>query len=170
MQPASCRTSPRSACAALAVAWAACAAAVSAQDAAADADPLKSAACAEALAVLNAAREGGHPAGEIEGLRATAARSCLGPAQSPQRSGRAAQAPLSIPPTTITPPAAPEPPARPALAPPPPPLAIQRPATITHCDAAGCWVEDDGRMRHLPPGLVAPSGLCTPIGGVVHCP
>ena len=90
--------------------------------------------------------------------------------QPPQRSGRAAQAPLSIPPAAITPPSAPERPARPALAPPPPPLAIPRPATVTHCDGAGCWGVDNGRTRHLPPGLGAPAGICTPVGGVVHCP
>ena len=40
------------------------AAAAAAQEAGSDGDPLKSPACAEALAVLNAAREGGRPAAD----------------------------------------------------------------------------------------------------------
>jgi len=125
-------------------------------------DPLKSPACGDAVAALEAARAA--KSGNVERLRQAAASRCLGTAQPPQRTGRFAQPPIIVPPPVIVPPA------RPAqlapVAPLPPPVALPRAALPAHCDAGGCWVNDGTHLRHLPP---AP-GLCTPHGGLVYCP
>lgn len=133
--------------------------------AAQDADPLKSAACAEALASLQAARAAG---GNAQVQRDQAAMTCLGGGAAPQRSARLLQAPIVVPPPAITPP-----PVAPALASPqlaPPPVAIHRPPSITHCDAGGCWGDDGRGLRHVGPNLAGPNGLCTRLGGLVYCP
>jgi hypothetical protein len=75
------------------------------------------------------------------------------------------QAPVAVPPPVLSPPgtAAP-PPAAPVLA--PPPVVIERPATVTQCDATGCWASDGQHLRHLGPQL----GPCIPQAGGLVCP
>lgn len=144
-----------------------CAAVFAGGAAAQEADPLKSAACGDALAALQAAREARAPAAQAEALRQQAARTCLGTGAPPQRPGRVAQLAQAVPPPTITPPGA-----RPLPAPvlPPPPVAIQRPPAPAHCNAGGCWVDDGTHLRHVPPTLAGPRGLCSQHGGLVYCP
>jgi hypothetical protein len=126
-------------------------------------DPLKSAACGEALSALQQAR--GEAAANVRSLREGAASICLGASPTAGRSARVLQAPVAVPPPVIAPPPAAGPLlAAPAL--PPPPVAIERPATVTHCDATGCWASDGQHLQHLAP----PLGLCTQQPGRVVCP
>ena len=130
-------------------------------------DPLKSAACGSALAQLQAARAGGS-ASEIEVRRSAAAGACLGSATLPTRPSRIALPPVVVPPPQIDLPQHAAPLPGPTL--PPPPVAIQRPPSPALCDAGGCWSNDGTHLRHVPPSLAGPSGLCTQQGGLVHCP
>jgi hypothetical protein len=135
---------------------------------AAQEDPLKSAACAAALADLQSARQAQATASTVEALRSTAASACLGTATPPSRPSRVLQAPVVVPPPQIEVPASalpPEPPAAPA-----PPVAIQRPAAPALCDAGGCWSNDGTHLRQLPPGLAGPRGFCSLQGALVYCP
>jgi len=131
-------------------------------------DPLKSSACGAALASLQAARQDGAAPARVESLRAAAANSCLGTAMQPTRPSRTAQPPVVVPPSQIDLPqhAAP----LPVLAPAPPPVAIDRPATPTVCDAGGCWSNDGTHLRQVPPSLIGPRGMCTQVGGQLYCP
>jgi hypothetical protein len=130
-------------------------------------DPLKSPACEQALARLDAARA--QRAGDVATLRQQAANTCLGgPGTPPARSARTQQAPLSVPPPTIEPPPVAALPPGPSL--PPPPVAVQRPPMPAHCDPGGCWTEDGGRLRHVGPNLTGPRGMCSQQGGLVYCP
>jgi len=131
-----------------------------------DGDPLKSAACGDALAALQAARAGGDAA--PQNLRAGAARACLGGTGSPGRPARVLQAPIAVPAPVIEPKALPLPMAQPA--PPPPPVAIQRPPTPVQCDIGGCWANDGTHLRQVGPNQAGPNGLCSQVGGVVYCP
>ena len=131
-------------------------------------DPLKSPACGDALAALQAARSDGGEAA-VQSLRASAARTCLGGTGTPgSRPARALQAPIAIPPPIITPAPLLVPMAQPA--PPAPPVAIDRPATATHCDIGGCWANDGQHLRQVGPNLAGPNSLCSQQGGVVYCP
>jgi hypothetical protein len=78
------------------------------------------------------------------------------------------QPPVVVPPPAIVPPPLPAPMARPAL--PPPPVALQRPPALTHCDVAGCWADDGQHLRQLGPNLAGPNGRCSQQGGLVYCP
>jgi hypothetical protein len=129
-------------------------------------DPLKSPACGAALATLQAARQGG--GSNVDALRSAAAGSCLGSSTVPTRPSRVLQAPVVVPAPQIELPAqaVPMPPA--VL--PPPPVAIQRPPLPATCDAGGCWSNDGTHLRHVPPNLAGPGGLCTQLGGLVYCP
>ena len=129
-------------------------------------DPLKSAACGDALATLQAARGGDEAA--LQSLRAGAARACLGGTGTPGRPARVLQAPIVVPAPVITPPPLPLPMAQ--TAPPPPPVAIQRPPTAVQCDIGGCWANDGTHLRLVGPNLAGPNGLCSQAGGVVYCP
>jgi hypothetical protein len=133
-----------------------------------ESDPLKSAACGDALAALQAARGGDATDPAAQGLRASAARTCLGGSGVPGRPARVVQAPVVVPPPVIEPPAWPLPMAQPA--PIPPPVAIGRPPTPTQCDVGGCWSNDGQHLRHVGPDLVGPNGLCSQQGGLVYCP
>lgn len=130
-------------------------------------DPLKSPACGRSIAALEAARAGPGGAGEIEALRRRATLACLGGS-----GGSARPKPIVRPPVEVAPPVVDVPPAQPAAAaaPPPPPLEIERPATITSCDAAGCWTSDGIRLNRSGPLLVGPGGACVTSGHVVRCP
>jgi hypothetical protein len=102
--------------------------------------------------------------------RRAAAVACLGgpdtPASAPPRAAQPAAAsgtstPRAVP---VTPPATtPQPTVRvPAQAP---------PATLTACDAGGCWTSDGTRLQRVGPGaLLGPRGLCTTNGNFVQCP
>lgn len=128
-------------------------------------DPLKSQACSQALARLEAARAGG--AG-IDALRQQAAKVCLGQAEpTAPRANRWAQPPLAVPPPVIEPPApaAAAVPAKPV----PPPLHIDRPPAIATCDANGCWTTDGRRLPQLGPNLIGPHGPCAIAGGFATC-
>jgi len=157
---------------------------VAAGGAAQDADPLKSAACTQALDALQgheaalsaAARHEG--AGEraaqtmpakLQELRRQAARDCLGnrldatpPAQRP------AQPPVTLAPATPAPATWAVMPPVPMAAPPPirmPPL-----RTLTTCDPTGCWTNDGTRLQRIGSTLFGPLGLCTVQGAVLTCP
>ena len=133
----------------------------------AHADPLKSTACGEAIAQLQAAREA--RAGNVEAVRQGAARICLGQVEPSQpRSNRWAQPPLVVPPPVILPPG----PAAAAATPRPLPPAvhIERPATIGACDANGCWASDGSRLQRIGPNLVGPGGVCNVQGAFAYCP
>ena len=133
-----------------------------------DADPLKSPACAQAIESLQSARSGGAGGPEVEGLRGAAAATCLGSATPPQRPGRVAQPPVSVPPPRIDLPVRVAPLAPPALA--PPPVAIARPSAPALCDASGCWASDGTHLRQVGPNLMGPLGLCTQQGALIACP
>jgi hypothetical protein len=130
-------------------------------------DPLKSAACGEALAALQAAREGGTP-GSVETLRQQATQTCLGGGDAPARPSRAMQGPIAVPPPVIAPPG----PAAAARVPQPLPPAVDvgRPPVITSCDLNGCWTSDGARLNRVGPQLNSPSGPCTVQGSLAYCP
>jgi hypothetical protein len=133
-------------------------------------DPLKSEGCAAALASLQSARSGGRAAAEVEGMRAAAAAACLGTAVRPSRPSRTVQAPIVVPPPQVEVP----PPAAALRVPPPqlppPPVAIERAPLPAQCDMAGCWTPGETHLRHVPPSLAGPGGLCVQQGGAVYCP
>jgi hypothetical protein len=143
-------------------------AALAAPVAAQQADPLKSNACGAALASLQSARSAGAAAGAVEQLRAAAAGTCLGSEVIPTRPTRIARPPVAVLPPQIDVPQRVAPLPAPVL--PPPPVAIQRPPMPAHCDAGGCWSNDGTHLRHVPPTLAGPQGLCTQQGGLVYCP
>lgn len=128
-------------------------------------DPLKSQACSQALAQLEAARAAGTATSAV---RQEAAKVCLGQAQpAAPRSNRWAQPPVSVPPPVIEPP-----PRAAAAAPPkplPPPVHIDRPAVISTCDANGCWTTDGRRLPQLGPNLIGPHGPCAIAGAFATC-
>ncbi|MEJ5988822.1 hypothetical protein WG902_02395 [Ramlibacter sp. PS3R-8] len=131
-------------------------------------DPLKSPACAQAIASLQSARNAGAETIAIEERRSAAAAICLGSAAPPQRPGRVMQPPVAVPPPQIDlpVPVAPLPP----LVPAPPPVAIGRPPAPALCDAGGCWSSDGTHLRHVGPNLIGPNGLCTQQGVLIACP
>jgi len=137
---------------------------------AAQQDPLKSAACGEALSQLQSARRQGAASGMVEALRSAAAATCLGSASPPSRPGRVLQAPIVVPPPQVEVPARAAPLPHPVPAPAPPAVAIQRPPLPAVCDAGGCWSSDGTHLQMVPPSLVGPRGLCTPQAGVLLCP
>ena len=132
-------------------------------------DPLKSPACGAAVAGLQSARAAGEGAARIEALRNAAAATCLGSGAPPTRPGRVVQAPIVVPPPQVEAPSAPRP-SPPQAALPPPPVAIPRLPAPAMCDATGCWTNDGTHLRHVPPSLAGPGGLCSQLGGMVYCP
>jgi hypothetical protein len=152
--------------------------------AAADADPLKSTACTQALDALQAqeaalsaaARHKGAGEGAersmlatLETLQRQAAHACLGSRlDAPPPVQRAAQPPVVLAPAPPSPAAwAVLPPAASAV---PPPIRIPPLQTITACDPTGCWANDGTRLQRMGPALFGPPGLCTVQGAVLHCP
>ncbi|MDB5857079.1 MAG: hypothetical protein JWQ76_768 [Ramlibacter sp.] len=133
-----------------------------------ESDPLKSPACGAALATLQAARGGGSADAAVQALRESAARTCLGGGETPRRTARVLQAPVGVPAPVIVPPPLAPPMAQPML--PPPPVAIQRPPSVTHCDVGGCWADDGQHLRQVGPNLAGPNGRCAQQGGLVYCP
>jgi len=133
-----------------------------------DGDPLKSPACGTALATLQSARHSGAGAQRVEALRNAATRACLGTAAVSARPSRTTRPPVVVPPPATELPQRAAPLPAPAL--PPPPVALARPAVPATCDAGGCWTNDGTHLRHVPPHLAGPSGLCIQQGGLVYCP
>ena len=133
-----------------------------------DADPLKSPACGAAIASLQAARAGNEAAARVESLRSAAANTCLGFGNAPSRPARVVQAPIAVPPPQIG--VTPALPAVPMPSLPPPPVAVDRLPVPAMCDAGGCWTNDGTHLRHVPPNLMGPGGLCSQLGGMVYCP
>lgn len=131
-------------------------------------DPLKSPACASALAALDAARTVDARGPQLPALRDQAAQACLGGGATSGRSARVLQAPTAVPAPVITPPPQPAPLPLPRM--PSPPVEIGRPPMPTHCDAGGCWANDGGHLRHVGPNLAGPAGTCVPQGGQLFCP
>jgi hypothetical protein len=126
------------------------------------ADPLKSPECGAAIEQLQAARTG--TAAQAEAARKHAATTCLGAPDPPRRPGRVLQAPIVVPRTAF------EPKPLPRLTPPRPALEIDRPATISSCDATGCWLNQGNRLQHVTPNMMGPSGLCGLAPGAAGCP
>jgi hypothetical protein len=131
-------------------------------------DPLKSSACAEALAGLQAARAANAGSATVETARGAAAAACLGIATLPQRPSRVLRSPESVPPPQVDLPLRVTPHPGPAL--PPPPVAIDRPGTAGFCDGNGCWIDGGTHLRQLGPNLMGPNGLCTQQGLLISCP
>jgi len=108
-------------------------------------------------------------------LRRLAARACLGGhAELPSAEQRYSTPPIAVPPVVAVPPVA-------AVPPPPPVLSSSRPMAprsrpvepltiITACDAVGCWASDGTRLHRVGPNLQGPRGMCSMLGGVLHCP
>jgi hypothetical protein len=106
----------------------------------------------------------------LAAARRAAALACLGGPDTP------ASAPLhAAQPTTATgvssarsSPVTP----RAAVPPPAPRLPVPAPpATLTACDATGCWTSDGTRLQRVGPGtLLGPHGFCTTSGNFVQCP
>lgn len=135
------------------------------------ADPMNSQACAAARQQLDAASADQEaPAQERSRRLAAASRQvlqvCLGSTGGVGVRSGAPQPAQVVPPVTSVAPTAP----LPAVSLPAPPLAIPRAATLTHCDAGGCWDSEGRRLNHAGPLLMGPQGLCSIQGGAVHCP
>jgi len=149
-------------------------------------EPLESAECQQALAVLNAEEaavaqsaraSGGVTANDRRLIDATlapvcrqAARACLARRADPatpssERLGRPppiAVAPASSPATTAV--------GGRAEALSPPALRTEKPYAITSCDPGGCWANDGSRLNRVGPNLWGPRGICTVQGSLVQCP
>jgi hypothetical protein len=131
------------------------------------ADPLRSAACRQALDALSTEEARTAPVRTtLEAARRRAASACLARRDdAPAPASRLAQPPQSVPPVAVTPRA----PARPAA----PPAAVpapRAPVAITACDAVGCWSSDGTRLQRVGPDLLGPRGFCTTTAGVLNCP
>ena len=126
-------------------------------------DPLKSQACADALAALEGGRATERPA-----LRMEAARACLGGGTPGARSNRWSQPPIAVPAPQIDVPARAAPLPQATL--PPPPVTIARPPAVTACDPNGCWTSEGTRLPRMGPQLMGPGGVCTAQGGFAYCP
>lgn len=148
------------------------------------ADPLRSPACREALAALDAheravapaaAPRAAAPDARLLALRRAAARACLGARDDappprgavvpPPGAFAAPGGPAAAPPG----PAAPA--ARPSIEPVRPP-APAAPQAVTSCDPQGCWTNDGQRLQRFGPGpdLLGPRGVCSRQGTLLHCP
>lgn len=137
-------------------------------------DPLQSAACRRAVDALEAherhlpaaAGAASAPAhARLRALRREASTTCLGaaPDRAPSRATR--RPPIEI--------------ASPARGPAPRPAAVEvlpavqrtaPPASITGCDATGCWASDGTRLQRLGTDLVGPRGVCSVQGTLLQCP
>ena len=165
-------------------------------------DVLKSPACEGARRDFDAAMADAAPKGtagqpndqvrlklQVEKTRGIVAQRCFGREADTASTGRAAQAPLTVPPPVagagsvpsaldgprvrVNPinPASPVIPGdRPTAMSPPPPVDIPRPATATICDTGGCWDSSGARLNGQPSGvMIGPRGTCTTQAGVVTC-
>lgn len=131
-------------------------------------DPLKSPACGEAIARLEAARTAHEAAATVSALRSRAANTCLGSDALPRRPPRVAREPIAVAPPQIE--VAPNAPSPPTVKPLPPPVAVDHLPAPAACDPGGCWSNDGSHLQYVPPSLAGPRGLCTQQGGQVYCP
>jgi hypothetical protein len=135
----------------------------------AQADPLKSEACATALQQLDAARR--DKAANTEALRQAASQACLG-ASAPARPLSRGTQPAAAAELVRVPAARPSPVPAP-LAPPAQtrgPVAVDRPLAVTQCDAGGCWDPQGRRLDRVGDQLIGPRGPCLPQAGGFACP
>jgi len=132
----------------------------------ADTDPLKSQACAQALQRLEAARR--DKAGSVEPLRQAASRACLGASAPDSPPSRGLQPPAGVAPLNV--PMPPSPAVRPEVSEARGPLRIDRPTTVTHCDAGGCWDARGTRLPRSGDPLIGPRGACQSQAGGFVCP
>jgi hypothetical protein len=154
-------------------------------------DPLESAECQRALAVLNseeaAVAESSRASGgvttndrrlidaRLAPIRRQAARACLARRADPATlsSERLVRPPpITTQPLAVAPASSPAPTAAPArAAPPAPPTApAEKAYAITSCDAGGCWANDGSRLNRVGPNLWGPRGICTVQGSLLQCP
>ena len=154
-------------------------------------EPLESAECQQALAVLNAEEaavaqsaraSGGVTANDrrlidatLAPVRRQAARACLARRADPatpssERLGR--PPPIAVAPLAVAPASSPATTAvgGRAAALSPPALRTEKPYAITSCDAGGCWANDGSRLNRLGPNLWGPRGICTVQGSFLQCP
>jgi len=143
-------------------------------------DPLQSAGCRRAVAVLRAseadaasaaaaagpARSGGNPDPRLVAARRQAAVACLATRSDPAP-GRLAQPPIVVAPVGGAAPA--RPPAVPTPAAAMPSLPLPGPRFITSCDPGGCWADDGSRLDRVGPTLWGRGGACSVLGSVVTC-
>ena len=154
-------------------------------------EPLESAECQQALAVLNAQEAAVAESARASGgvtvndrrlidatlapVRRQAARACLARRADPatpssERLGR--PPPIAVAPLAVAPASSPATTAvsgrAAALSPPTP--RTEKPYAITSCDAGGCWANDGSRLNRLGPNLWGPRGICTVQGSLVQCP
>jgi len=134
-------------------------------------DPLHSPACLRARAELDAAiaAPDAKRSPRLERARRAALHDCLG-TDSGTRQRTGAPEPPQVVPSTLPPTDVRAPPPARGITLPPAALDIPRPATITTCDAGGCWDSTGRRLNQMGPQLVGPRGLCTTQGGLVTCP
>jgi len=155
-------------------------------------DPLESAECQRAFAVLNseeaAVAESARASGgvttndrrlidaKLAPLRRQAARACLARRADPVTLSSSARLvrppPLTTQPLAVAPASSPAPTAATARAAPlaPLPLPAEKPYAITSCDPGGCWANDGSRLSRVGPNLWGPRGICTVQGSLLQCP
>jgi hypothetical protein len=154
-------------------------------------DPLESAECQRALAVLNseeaAVAESSRASGgvttndrrlidaRLAPIRRQAARACLARRADPATlsSERLVRPPpITTQPLAVAPASSPAPTAAPARAAPPAPPTVpaEKAYAITSCDAGGCWANDGSRLNRVGPNLWGPRGICTVQGSLLQCP
>ncbi|HEY8047527.1 MAG TPA: hypothetical protein VIE63_00025 [Ramlibacter sp.] len=134
-------------------------------------DPLHSPECDAARAVLEraldeAARKDPGSAARLTAARKQAMEACLGRESGERERSGAPEPAIAVPPAVMQPPHAR---AAPAVVVPQPPAYVA-PAVVTTCDNTGCWDSNGQRINRLGPMLVGPRGVCTVVGGTVHCP
>ena len=154
-------------------------------------EPLESAECQQALAVLNAEEaavaqsaraSGGVTANDrrlidatLAPVRRQAARACLARRADPatlsaERLVR--PPPIAVAPLAVAPASSPAPTAATTRVAPlvPPAAPAEKPYAITSCDPGGCWANDGSRLNRVGPNLWGPRGICTVQGSLVQCP
>jgi hypothetical protein len=163
--------------------WLALIAALAAVHAMASEANMRSPACREALAALQAresamaaaaasqpsAQPDRRPLGvadrQWQALRARAAQTCLG-GEPDAPASHSALPPITVPPVVIAPTAPRAPTAMPAA-----PIIEPRkpPTTVTGCDPGGCWANDGSRLPHVGRNPLDPTVHCTVQGSLVVC-
>jgi hypothetical protein len=142
-------------------------------------DPLKTPACKQAQADLQAqttamaaaakgraAADAGAPA-RLKTLQQNAARVCLGSRlDAPAPARHTSRVPIKVAPVT-----GPTPGRKAPAAVASPPAVQNRPLTaVTSCDNVGCWASDGTRLQKVGPNLLGPRGVCTVQGAILNCP
>lgn len=138
-----------------------------------ESDPTLTPACRAALDALQAAEAASAPPASararLQPLRQRAARACLGGGRAdPPPSPRSVQAPISVAPVVIAPPAATRAPL------PAPEVTLPRPVgpptVVLSCDATTCRASDGSVLQRAGTALIGPRGLCRVEGHTLVCP